>query len=297
MSTVSVVIPCYNGSDLLPGAIESVLTQTRPADEIIVVDDGSQDNTAEVAVRYPGVIVHRIPNGGVSNARNAGARLATSEWIAFLDHDDLFRPHKLEQQMALLAQSPGYDVCVCNRVHRIHSGGLWVDVDIPSESCVPPSEQIGAKLRGTLRFNPSAVVVRRSTLLETGGFDSTAQPCEDWDMWLRLAKVARFLALHSEQMTYRIHGGNTSRNAERMMKAELLAWDRHVRPALPAWQRAPARQAARSRFLAGVALVKRDCHEAHLGIMTRSLAMWPFGELRRYKIYLHMLLRQTGLIR
>ncbi len=138
--------------------------------------------------------------------------------------------------------------------------------------------------------------MRRSTLLEAGGFDPTAQPCEDWDLWLRLAKIARFRALHSDLLIYRIHGGNVSRQAERMMDAELLAWDRHVGPTLPAWRRSLARRAAHSHFLAGVALVKRDCGEPHLAIMARSLAMWPSGDTRRHKVFLHMLLRRAGII-
>ena len=125
---VSVIIPTFDRISVLPRALDSVLAQTRPAGEVIVVDDGSTDGTAELLERdYPGVTTIRQSNRGVSAARNAGLAAASGDWIAFLDSDDEWRPQKLERQLDALAASvpvradsdlPGTLVC--------HSDEIWI---------------------------------------------------------------------------------------------------------------------------------------------------------------------------
>src|SRR3954452_17033481 len=103
MMTVSAVVPAYNSGELVAEAIESIYAQTTPPDEVIVVDDGSTDHTPEVLLRFegrPGFQWHRKTNGGEASARNAGVELARGEFVAFLDHDDRWRPEKLERQLA-----------------------------------------------------------------------------------------------------------------------------------------------------------------------------------------------------
>ncbi|MGD9255575.1 MAG: glycosyltransferase family A protein, partial [Chromatiales bacterium] len=106
--TISVIIPTCNRVETLPRALDSVLAQTLSVDEVIVVDDGSTDGTADlVRASYPQVRLLQQPNRGVSAARNRGIRKATGDWIAFLDSDDRWLPAKLEAQFRLIEQHPG----------------------------------------------------------------------------------------------------------------------------------------------------------------------------------------------
>lgn len=111
---VAVIIPTYNGSALLPETLDSILSQTLPAAEIIVVDDGSPEGLDECISVYErkGVRFIRTPNRGVSAARNTGAESTTSPWLAFLDHDDIWLPHKLKREMDLLRQVPDCRYCI-----------------------------------------------------------------------------------------------------------------------------------------------------------------------------------------
>src|SRR5262245_20179101 len=112
MSSVSVVIPCYNAGRFLKETLESILAQTRPALEVIVVDDGSTDDSAAVAGAFgPPVRVLRQSNQGESVARNRGLDEARGDWVAFLDADDVWAPDKLERQLAAVEGSPGVACC------------------------------------------------------------------------------------------------------------------------------------------------------------------------------------------
>ena len=294
MSTVAVIIPAYNQAVYIREAIESVLRQSRPADEVIVVDDGSTDNTADVAASYPGVTVIRQSNGGVCAARNHAVTSATSEWVAFLDHDDAWRWDKLQLQMAALDASPGWDVCICNAV-ALRSEGDPANFG-PPPLHLPPSDQIAAELLGNLRFPPGTAVVRRDLLQRVGGFDTSAHPCEDWDLWLRLVSAGcRFIVVHEPLLLIRQHASNISNQSYRMMEAELRAWDKHIGPSLPAPVRAVRRLEAKSHFLSGVSLVEREQNRPHLGTMARSLLLLPVGDWHRHKVFAHMLLKRIGL--
>ena len=112
MFKISVIIPSYNRAGLLPRALDSVLAQSHPAAEIIVVDDGSTDHTAQLlAGRYARVDYVRQPNRGVSAARNAGLTRARHEWLCLLDSDDSWRADKLEKQVQALRQNPAFRLC------------------------------------------------------------------------------------------------------------------------------------------------------------------------------------------
>jgi glycosyltransferase involved in cell wall biosynthesis len=109
--SISVMVPVFNGASFLPEALESVLAQTRPPNEVVVVDDGSTDESAAIASAYGGAVrVHRQPNRGIGAARNAALALAQGDLLAFLDADDVWQPRKLELQLDLLATSPELDI-------------------------------------------------------------------------------------------------------------------------------------------------------------------------------------------
>jgi glycosyltransferase involved in cell wall biosynthesis len=295
MSTVTVLIPAYNREDYIREALDSVLGQTRPPDEVIVVDDGSSDRTAEIAESYAGVIVLRQANGGASAARNHALGVATSEWIAFLDSDDVWREDKLELQMAALAAAPGYEACTCNAV-ALRGPADPADFG-PPPLRLPPSDKIAPRLRGRLRLPPGTVVVKRDLLRQVGGFEKDATLCEDWDLWLKLvAAGCRFLLVPEDLLLIRVHGSNISNQSYRAMEAELRIWDKHIGPAIPAAVRPMSRLQAKSHFLGRVALVEREQNRPHLGVMAKSLLLFPVGDWHRHKVFAHMLLRRVGLL-
>lgn len=295
MASVAVIIPAFNREHLIRETLESVLAQNLPADEIIVVDDGSTDNTAAVAASYPGVQVLRQSNCGESAARNHAVRTAKSEWVAFLDSDDVWRPDKLQVQMAALARTPGYDACTCNAIQMADPGDPK-GFEMPPLN-LPPSDQIAPGLRGSVRLPPGTVVVRRQLVLDVGGFDPEARYAEDWEFWLRLAGAGcRFLLCPEPLLLIRTHGSNLSNDSWKMMEAEIGIWDRHIGPKSPPLLRPLYRRAARSHFLGGVALVEREKRRPHLGIMARSLLLSPLGDWHRHRVFLHMLLTRLQLL-
>ena len=295
MSTVTVIMPAYNREDYIREALDSVLLQTRPADQVIVVDDGSTDRTAEIAETYPGVTVLRQANGGAAAARNHALAAATSEWVAFLDSDDAWREDKLALQMAALAVTPGYDACTCNAI-ALRRPGDPEDFG-PPPLRLPPSDEIAPGLRGRLRVPPGTVVVRCDLLRQVGGFDTDAKLCEDWDLWLKLvAAGCRFLLVPEDLLLIRVHESNVSNQSYRAMEAELRIWDKRLGPTLPAALRPIRRLQAKSHFLGRVALVEREQNRPHLGIMAKSLLLFPAGDWHRHKVFAHMLLRRIGLL-
>ncbi len=298
---VAVIIPVYNGGLFLREALESALGQTRPPAEIIVIDDGSRDDSVDIARAYEAkdgrVKVVTQANAGVAAARNRAAELAASPLLAFLDQDDLWEPTKLERQVEELRRSPGAGVCVC--ASRILS-----QLEDPAATetvaglSLPAADQVGPQLYERLRFQPSAVMIRRQAFLSVGGFDSTAQPCEDWDLWLRLEQGGvSFAVVREPLLIYRFHAANESNNAWKMYAGEMRAFERRIAPRLSPVTRPLERQRMKAQFLAGVALVEREQRRPHLRIMLRSLATWPAGDWRRHKVALHMLLTRAGALK
>jgi glycosyltransferase involved in cell wall biosynthesis len=219
--TVSVVIPTYNYGRYVRDAIESALAQTVLPLEVVVVDDGSTDDTPAVLARYGDRIrVVRQENQGLSAARNTGIRAACGEWVAFLDSDDAFHPRKLELQLAALAGR--------RELHLVATDAFsdeplrWPDVpDAPR--VVPVSA--GAIAVRTL-FAPSSVLARKSCFDAVGDFDPALRSVEDRDMWVRVA--ARFpAAMIAAPLTWvRQTPGSMSRHPERMEQFDRIVIDR-----------------------------------------------------------------------
>jgi glycosyltransferase involved in cell wall biosynthesis len=204
--TVSGVIPAYNAEKFLAEAIESALAQTYPLAELVVVDDGSTDRTAEVAGRFPQVRVIRTPNRGQGAARNTGVDAAFGEWIAFLDADDSW--HRQKNEVQLRSASSGVGVIYGDRGGRISFDSLW---------------------RRRTRIAPSGALVRRQALVEVGGFEESrdVSGVEDLNLWLRIALTDwRFAPSPSNLFTYRRAPGSQSSNDLRMARAELANVDR-----------------------------------------------------------------------
>jgi len=186
-AAVTVIIPSFNRAKTLERALNSVINQTRPAVQIIVIDDGSTDGTqALVKEKFPQVDYIYQPNQGVSAARNTGIRLAAQQqghhdWIALLDSDDEWLPEKLEHQLAAWQQQPHYRL--------IHSEEIWIRNGRRVNAMKKHRKQGGHIFRHCLplcAISPSAVLLQRSLLEEVGLFDESLPACEDYDLWLRI---------------------------------------------------------------------------------------------------------------
>jgi len=182
MPTVSVIIPTYNRHELVRGAIASVLTQSFSDFELIVVDDGSEDGTADVVREFPEVRYVHQPNRGVSAARNYGVRLSAGDLIAFLDSDDLWRPQKLEQQVRFFSQRSDAQICQTEEVWL--RNGVRVN---PHNKHRKADGDLFARSLELCLVSPSAVMMRRELFERMGGFDEDLPACEDYDLWLRIA--------------------------------------------------------------------------------------------------------------
>jgi glycosyltransferase involved in cell wall biosynthesis len=180
---VSVIIPTFNRAWILEEAIDSVLAQNFADFELIVVDDGSTDDTRARLQRYRSRIqyIHQ-PNRGVSAARNAGLRRAKGTLIALLDTDDLWQPAKLARQAAFFDAHPEARICQTEEIWIRH--GQRVN---PRRRHRKPSGWIFEPSLALCLVSPSAVMLRRELMAEMGGFDETLPACEDYDLWLRVS--------------------------------------------------------------------------------------------------------------
>ena len=232
MPEVSVVIPTYNSVRYLTEAVDSVLAQTFRDLEVIVVDDGSTDETELVMRRYPEPVRYiRQKNAGVAEARNRGIREASGRYIAFLDADDTWYPHKLERQLAELRRRPDCRFC--------YSAFTVVDPDLAplgirgSERRGSPLEDL--LLRGNVIGSICTVLCERELLESSGGFDPELSQCADWDMWVRLATATPFAYVDEPLVTYRHHDGNMSRSAPLLEHDSLVVLEKGFSlPDLPA---------------------------------------------------------------
>ncbi len=183
----SVIIPTWNRRALVGRAIDSVLAQTRPVEEIIVVDDGSDDGTGEyLADRYgKRIVCVRQDNAGVSAARNHGLSIARGRYLALLDSDDEWLPGKTAEQVAYLEAHPGIGMVLCN-VMRMNPDGSMIDV-FDRRRQIPED---GPALRWVLRdpaLAPLSVLMRREVYEDVGGFDESLRTAEDLEFHLRVA--------------------------------------------------------------------------------------------------------------
>src|SRR5581483_4193490 len=241
-SLVSVVIPSFNGARLLAEAVESVLAQTHPAVETIVVDDGSTDDTPALVARWGDRIRYlRQANRGVCAARNAGLAAARGVYVTFLDHDDRFTPEKLARQAAVLDAHPDAGV--------VYTGWRFIDAEgrpFPPVAWPRHEGDVLAELVIANFVFLGAVMVRRSLLAETGGFDEALRGAEDWELWLRLARHgARWACVDAPLFEYRLHDEQRHRRGAERRATNRIAVLRAVfaDPHLPAAVRAREREA------------------------------------------------------
>lgn len=272
---ISVVVPAYNAERFLARCLASVFAQTLKPHEVIVVDDGSTDNTAALAAQLGAKVVSR-PNGGLSAARNTGIQSASGEWIALLDADDLWAPTKLERQAA----------CIRIDTILVYTGIRYFDDSgIHGENPAIDARFAKKMLRYKNPITPSTVLARRSSLLSNGGFREDIRACEDWEMWFRLQCQGQFHAVAEPLTDYYVYPGSLSANPDKM----LVALDQILDTTLLAGLYGPSRWLWRRRILAvqlaSAGLIARDNGLKHeLRYLLRSLAAWPspFWQPRRF---------------
>lgn len=194
---VSVVIPAYNAAGFIENTLGTVAAQTFKDFEVIAIDDGSKDDTANIVERFlksnglKGRCV-RQPNKKIAGARNAGVREASAEFISFLDHDDAWFPEKLSLVMAEFDKRPEIDL-VCHNEELVRGGTV---VGVSKNGPAVPRMYERLLFQGNC-LSPSAVTVKKTKLTEVGGFRENPEfnTVEDYDIWLRLAQVSRFYFL------------------------------------------------------------------------------------------------------
>lgn len=220
---VSVVIPCYNQERYLGEAIESVLTQDLAAQEIIVVNDGSTDNSGEIAKSFVGRIRYiEQPNSGVSAARNVGIRLSTGRYIAFLDADDFCLPGRLSVQAAVLDRSPSVGLVACDGI-RVNDVGARLG--LLSQTGTAPNNRNNFRWE-TVSYCalPSTVMVRKECFERYGGFEESLRSIgEDWLMWVTLSVAYDMIFVERPLAGYRLHSQNATSKSDRFRNANRQA--------------------------------------------------------------------------
>ena len=225
MYKITVIIPSYNRASVLPRAIDSVLAQTLPVDEIIVIDDGSTDETQELLKKlYPQIKIIKQSNKGVSAARNAGINSSSSEWFCFLDSDDSWQPNKLTEQFQAFTKNPEHLICHTNETwyrngkilnqgkkHEKLGGHVF-------QHCLP-----------LCVISPSSVIINKQIFDDVGLFDENLPACEDYDMWLRICCKYPVLFL-DEALTNKFggHDDQLSRQHWGMDRFRIIALEKSI---------------------------------------------------------------------
>jgi glycosyltransferase involved in cell wall biosynthesis len=226
MPKVSVTIPVFNASQFISQAIESVLNQTYSDYELIVVDDGSTDDTASIVMKY-GERLRYIyqKNQGLSSARNTGIEKAEGEYLAFLDADDYWDKEKLKHQVAVLNNSPDTGV--------VYTALRVVDKDghlIEARRCLAKGHIFSNLLtENCVVGSCSSSLIRRKCFEKVGTFDETLSASEDWDLWLRIASHYSFDFVDLPLTFYRLHAGNMHKDLALMERNVFQVLDKFLK--------------------------------------------------------------------
>jgi len=283
---VSVVIPCWNQGPYLGEAIESVLAQRYPKLELTVVDDGSDDNSYEVAARYPGVRRLRQANSGVAVARNRGLAESRGDYVVFLDADDRLLPNALEVGMGELRAAPAA-AFAAGRPRDIGRTG-----EVIREAAQPliTRDHYLKLLEECFIWSGSSVVYRREPLETVGAFNEERAAADDYELYLKLAREFPVVCHDAIVTEYRRHGANTTRNAGLVLSSQIQVLNGQRRRLRGKEERAARRLGIRNtRAKQGEALVERVANawgRREWGLVLRSLRTllrWDPGAFLRFR--------------
>ncbi len=222
---VSVVVPCYNAESFISETIQSVLAQTYSSWELIIVDDGSRDDSAKIIQSFQDERIRYFyqENAGVSCARNTGIAQARGKYIAFLDADDLYLPENLEKKVNFLENHPG---CVL-----VHSDVI----DFDSATGKPLAITSGTagkvlndllEMSKTVVYSPTSVMLRRAIMEQHEGFDPNLSTSADWEMWVQMARRGDFGRVAEPLVKYRLHSAQMHQNIPRMEQDMRYAFEK-----------------------------------------------------------------------
>lgn len=210
MALISVIIPVFNGEKTIQYTIESVLNQTFPDFELIIINDGSTDSTLEVTSRFSDqrLQIFSYPNAGLNASRNRGIAKSSGEYITFIDADDLWTPDKLESQLNALQNNPEAAVAY-SWTDAIDEAGCFLR---PDSRASFTGDVYPNLLLGYFLSNGSNPLIRKQAFLEVGLYDETLISAQDWEMYLRLAAKYPFVAVPKPQVLYRQSAAAMSMN-------------------------------------------------------------------------------------
>jgi glycosyltransferase involved in cell wall biosynthesis len=277
-SLVSVVLPVYNGEMYVATTIASVIAQTYPRWELLIVDDGSTDTTADVVARFVDrrIVYIRQENRGLSAARNAGISRAEGEYVAFLDHDDLWAPQFLTRCVSAMEGN------LHPRLGAVYTSALYVDeggnVLPQAASNVVSTPLLHDRLLEGGFFPVHAVLARTEAVIALGVFDPSLKSVEDWDLWLRLSESHGVLAIPESLAQYRVRPGSMSTNQARMHAARMAVLAKHVGPPTDHWSTWPDRKRKAYAFAyraAALDWIEADQVQQAEPLLARAVAMWP----------------------
>lgn len=275
---VTVIIPCFNHGHYLGHALQSVLAQTHAEWEAIIVDDGSTDNTREVAAQFTDPRVRYLyqENRGLSAARNTGIQAARGDYLCFLDADDEWYPDFLSTCVGALSKNrePHIVGVYTSNVHIDEVGRL-----LPQPGCnVVPPHELPNKMVASNFFPPCAVMIEADVVREMGMFDESLSSTEDKDLWLRVTRSYTMLGIPQPLARYRVYPGSMSTNAATMHLNRMAVLGKHFGPdeGDPA-QWSPDKRLAYSHGYRGSALAYMTQGETEMGwsLLIRGACIAP----------------------
>ena len=275
MLRVSVIIPSYNRADYLPLTLQSIFDQALAPDEIIVVDDGSSDGTAELVKDYGSRVRYFGQNHlGVAAARNLGLSMAHGDVIAWLDADDLWDPDFLRTVVSRLELDQSIDGVYTGFALIDSAGNVLVT---PEPKVVPPAGLFQALIDSDFIIT-SAFVVRKKCFEQVGCFDESFRICEDYDMFLRLSKVFTLVGVSQPLMKLRVHEHNITRDTQIFCRFRLALTAKHFGPAEgdpAAWPHAKRRAHAHALLACAVRYFQDQKPEAGWQYVRQAVLTWP----------------------
>jgi glycosyltransferase involved in cell wall biosynthesis len=224
-ATVGVVITAYNHAHFLHDALQSVCSQTRPVDAVVVIDDGSTDDPAAVVREVSGVRLVRQENRGLAAARNAGLARMDTTYVVFLDADDRLEPGAIAAGLACFARAPDSGF--------VYGGHRYIDergTEIGQRFEPPDDQPYLQLLRGNFIAMHGTVMYKRERLVAVGGFDESLRRCEDYDVYLRMARLYPMAGYSDLVAAYRLHDSNMSADHRRMLQSALQVHARYEPP-------------------------------------------------------------------
>lgn len=222
MPKVSVVIPTYNYADFIGEAIESILAQTYPVSEIIVVDDGSTDETEQVVARFGDKISYiKKENGGVCSARNTGIKNSTGDFVAFFDADDISYPTRIEKQLAKFAEDAETGLVHCG-IREIDAQGNSVQQNLEGKEGWVADDML--LLKPVIIGPGGTIMVKREAFQAVGVFDERLEIYEDWEFCYRVARKFKIGFVPEVLLDYHLHGKNSHSNLKKMERSLLIAF-------------------------------------------------------------------------